>query len=231
MARKKVLSFETSQKVFPMRLTSLMAERNINQPQLADVLGVRRQTISNYANGQSSPDWETLVKIALFFNVSADYLLGLREDPTTDRDVQFVSDYTGLPGDAIEKLHSFAHWRKDKYGARYLENFGRFVMVFYDSFLDTLENLRDYSEDADKELLEYFSKEENTEEQFDFLQATLEGLQRELFVFSRMCDKIPGKLFDTEELLEQLERESNRLQRIHFEKSMKMINSDNDLPF
>ena len=215
--------------VFTERFTLLRGD--MTQTQFADMLGLSRPTVSLYESGERIPDAVTLRIIAEKCNVSADYLLGLREDPTTDRDVQFVSDYTGLPGDAIEKLHSFAHWRKDKYGARYLENFGRFVMVFYDSFLDTLENLRDYSEDADKELLEYFSKEENTEEQFDFLQATLEGLQRELFVFSRMCDKIPGKLFDTEELLEQLERESNRLQRIHFEKSMKMINSDNDLPF
>lgn len=215
--------------VFTERFTLLRGD--MTQTQFADMLGLSRPTVSLYESGERIPDAVTLRIIAEKCNVSADYLLGLREDPTTDRDVQFVSDYTGLPGDAIEKLHSFAHWRKDKYGARYLENFGRFVMVFYDSFLDTLENLRDYSEDADKELLEYFSKEENTEEQFDFLQATLEGLQRELFVFSRMCEKIPGKLFDTEELLEQLERESNRLQRIHFEKSMKMINSDNDLPF
>lgn len=215
--------------VFTERFTLLRGD--MTQTQFADMLGLSRPTVSLYESGERIPDAVTLRIIAEKCNVSADYLLGLREDPTTDRDVQFVSDYTGLPGDAIEKLHSFANWRKDKYGARYLENFGQFITVFYDSFLDVLGDLRDVAEDADKELLEYFSKEENTEEQFDFLQATLEGLQRELFVFSRMCDKIPGKLFDTEELLEQLERESNRLQRIHFEKAMKMINSDNDLPF
>lgn len=207
--------------VFTERFTLLRGD--MTQTQFADMLGLSRPTVSLYESGERIPDAVTLRIIAEKCNVSADYLLGLREDPTADRDVQFVSDYTGLPGDAIEKLHSFAHWRKDKYGARYLENFGQFITVFYDSFLDVLGHLRDVAEDADKELLEYFSneKEKDSDEQFDYLQTTLEGLQRELFVFSQLCNKIPRRLFDTEEMLEQLERATARLQRIHYEKAIK----------
>lgn len=211
MARKKVLSFETSQKVFPMRLTSLMAERNINQPQLADVLGVRRQTISNYANGQSSPDWETLVKIALFFNVSADYLLGLREDPTTDRDVQFVSDYTGLAADAVETMHRFAFMRNNFLCSHWLENFGLFITFFYESFLGEMDSLRHSAEMARRDL--HDSKEKSLDTELNDKLLALDDLQRALFAFSRLCEKIPRKLFDTENLLENLEHETIELEK------------------
>ena len=97
--------------VFTERFTLLRGD--MTQTQFADMLGLSRPTVSLYESGERIPDAVTLRIIAEKCNVSADYLLGLREDPTTDRDVQFVSDYTGLPGDAIEKLHSFAHWRKD----------------------------------------------------------------------------------------------------------------------
>lgn len=211
MARKKVLSFETSQKVFPMRLTSLMVERNINQPQLADVLGVRRQTISNYANGQSSPDWETLVKIALFFNVSADYLLGLREDPTTDRDVQFVSDYTGLAAEAVETMHRFAFMHNNFLYSHWLENFGLFITFFYESFLVEMDSLRHSAEMARIELQD--SQEKSLDTELYDKQLALDDLQRALFAFSRLCEKIPRKLFDTENLLENLEHETIELEK------------------
>lgn len=209
----------------------LLLRGDMTQAQLEEKLGISRTTISLYEGGKRVPGALELKKIAEKCNVSADYLLGLREDPTTDRDVQFVSDYTGLSGDAIEKIHSLACLRNDSYQARYLETFGWFITEFYDSFLDVLGHLRDVAEDADKELLEYFSEEKDADTWSEYLQTTLEGLQRELFVFSQLCNKIPRKLFDTEEMLEQLERETDRLHRIHYENAMKKNDSDNDLPF
>lgn len=38
-----------------------------------------RQAVGFYANGTSSPDWETIAHLAQYFNVSADWLLGLSE--------------------------------------------------------------------------------------------------------------------------------------------------------
>jgi transcriptional regulator with XRE-family HTH domain len=51
-------------------------ERNVSQIELATFLGVGKTTISNYETGYSTPDNDTLVRIADFFDISTDYLLG-----------------------------------------------------------------------------------------------------------------------------------------------------------
>ncbi len=56
-------------------LASLRKEKNILQKEVAAYLNVTVATISNYEKGVHSPDYETLVKLADFFDVSTDYLL------------------------------------------------------------------------------------------------------------------------------------------------------------
>ena len=46
------------------------------QDGLSEVLGISRSAISMYENGNREPDFETLEKIADFFNVDMNYLLG-----------------------------------------------------------------------------------------------------------------------------------------------------------
>ena len=46
---------------------------------MAQKLGIAKSTISMYENGNREPDFETLEKIADFFNVDTDYLLGRTE--------------------------------------------------------------------------------------------------------------------------------------------------------
>ncbi len=55
----------------------LRMQRGINQVELAKHLGVTKQSISNWENDNIMPSVEMLVKIASFFNVSTDFLLGL----------------------------------------------------------------------------------------------------------------------------------------------------------
>lgn len=61
---------------FSLALSRLMNKRNITQGVLAERIGKSRQAVSQYINGVSEPGYDTLVKIASFFNVSLDYLLG-----------------------------------------------------------------------------------------------------------------------------------------------------------
>jgi len=56
-------------------LKSLRKDRGLSQADLANLLGVRRSSISSYENGTRSPDYDTLLKIAACFQVSIDYLL------------------------------------------------------------------------------------------------------------------------------------------------------------
>ena len=51
----------------------------LTQADMAQKLGIAKSTISMYENGNREPDFETLEKIADFFNVDTDYLLGRTE--------------------------------------------------------------------------------------------------------------------------------------------------------
>ena len=57
-------------------LKQLRIERNISQRKLGEILGVVNQTISFWESGSREPDFDTLIKIAKYFNVSIGFLLG-----------------------------------------------------------------------------------------------------------------------------------------------------------
>ena len=65
-----------------LRLRDLCEDSDKTQQELADFLNCRQQTYSRYENGVAQPSLETLAKIAIYFNVSTDYILNLTDDPT-----------------------------------------------------------------------------------------------------------------------------------------------------
>lgn len=106
MPRKKYVTTDSYNKAFPQRLRYLMEKQNVTQQELGNSLQKTRQAIGYYADGSSSPDWETLAKIAKYFKVSTDYLLGLTDTPTLNANIRQIADYTGLWGEAVSKLHT-----------------------------------------------------------------------------------------------------------------------------
>ena len=76
---------------------------------LREYLSCSPQAINQYRLGTSSPTLEKLCKIADFYNVSVDYLLGRVDEKSEDVTVQAMCDYIGLSEQAIEHLHKFAH--------------------------------------------------------------------------------------------------------------------------
>ncbi|WP_069650395.1 helix-turn-helix domain-containing protein [Caloranaerobacter ferrireducens] len=63
---------------FAERLKLLREEKKLRQTDLAKILNISRQSISNYENGVRFPNDELLLRrIAEFFDVSIDYLLGV----------------------------------------------------------------------------------------------------------------------------------------------------------
>lgn len=67
-------------KVFGSRLALLMDESNLNNTELAKIVGLSRSMITLYASGRRKPSLEILLRIAKFFNVSVDWLLGRTEN-------------------------------------------------------------------------------------------------------------------------------------------------------
>lgn len=58
------------------RLKALRKERCISQLKLALDLNMNQNAISRYENLEREADYETLIKLADYFGVSLDYLLG-----------------------------------------------------------------------------------------------------------------------------------------------------------
>ena len=58
------------------RLKLLREEKELTQQQMAEAIFSTQQKVSNYENGLVEPDFETLVRLADFFDTSADYILG-----------------------------------------------------------------------------------------------------------------------------------------------------------
>lgn len=64
-----------------MRLKFLRKQKNITQLKLAMDLNMNQNTISRYENGEREAGYQELIKIADYFNVSIDYLLGRTDNP------------------------------------------------------------------------------------------------------------------------------------------------------
>lgn len=65
----------------PSNLRRLMDAFDIKNKHLADYLGVSGTAVGNYLKGTDKPDWKAIVKIADFFHVTTDYLLGRQQAP------------------------------------------------------------------------------------------------------------------------------------------------------
>lgn len=64
-----------------MRLREIRRRKGISQLKLAMDLNTSQNTISRYETGEREPGINELIKIADYFNVSVDYLIGRVDDP------------------------------------------------------------------------------------------------------------------------------------------------------
>lgn len=65
---------------FGDRLKELRKNKNLTQSELAEIFHLTRTQISTYENDQASPSIEVIISYCSFFEVSADYLLGINND-------------------------------------------------------------------------------------------------------------------------------------------------------
>ena len=60
-------------------IKQLRKDSNISRKKLAENIGVNVQTISYWESGSNEPKASYVYKLAIYFGVSADYLLGLED--------------------------------------------------------------------------------------------------------------------------------------------------------
>ncbi len=66
-------------KIFGQRLKELREDKKLSQRQLAKTLGTSQPNLQRWEKGLFEPDQNTMIVIAEYFGVSADYLLGLED--------------------------------------------------------------------------------------------------------------------------------------------------------
>ncbi len=86
-------------------LKELRLQHNLSQQKLADILHITQQSVYKYENDITTPDIETLTRMAEFFNTSVDYLIDFTDQP---RKIEFVAE-TMLNHD---ELHLIEIYRK-----------------------------------------------------------------------------------------------------------------------
>ena len=82
------------------RLKEIRQGKNLSQADIAKALGVTRQAISLYEKGDRELKLETWKKLADFFNVPIDYLLGISKDRST----LTIDDLNSEEQDAYERI-------------------------------------------------------------------------------------------------------------------------------
>lgn len=90
--------------IFGELLLKLREEHGESQQELADYIGITRQSLSRYELGERTANIDILRKIVQHYNVSADYLIGLQETKTKNKDITFICEYTGLSEASVWQL-------------------------------------------------------------------------------------------------------------------------------
>lgn len=78
-------------------LVKLRKEKNKTQKEVAEYLQTSQQTYGRYENGTREADYETLCKLADYFGVSVDYLLGREMEENASPLLHIPEEYKNLP--------------------------------------------------------------------------------------------------------------------------------------
>ena len=103
---------------------------------IADKFGCDVSLITKHYNGDRIVTIDYLKKYAEYFGVSADYFLDLSDAETSDKDLQFICDYTGLSVDTI----TFFRYSRLSLLTRFIE------YIIYDIYFDDISFYQEYSD-------------------------------------------------------------------------------------
>jgi transcriptional regulator with XRE-family HTH domain len=161
MPRKPNTTGDHYNDVFPSRFRSLIERNGTRQEELVEVLGVKaRQSVTGYADGSTTPTIDKITALARYFNVSADYLLGLSDVESLEPDINNAQAVTGLSAEAISDLTCGKYDKEDK----------NFISALITEF---------EPEDLLKKCMQYVEADE-----YDFYRLLPVGMAHELAVYS-----------------------------------------------
>lgn len=108
---------------FGDRLKQLRNKHNLTQQDIAKILNVGRATIAGYETKGKQPDYEKLTKLATYFHVSTDYLLGINNNkgnetdnvnPSPKKRKTIFDEIDDLNPESLKDLEKYIHLLKLK---------------------------------------------------------------------------------------------------------------------
>lgn len=93
-----------SKEIFAKRLVELRENNGVSQAELAKHLGVTRQSLSLYETAERTINIDLLEQIAEYFNVSADYLLGISSAYSPNIEIQAICKKIGCSEDVVDEF-------------------------------------------------------------------------------------------------------------------------------
>lgn len=93
------------------RLLDLRKDAGLTQNDLSAIINVNKHSISSYEREQSEPPDEIKIRIAKYFGVSIDYLLGMTDNPNPySEDHNYIRLPVNFPERGREDLKSYIHY-------------------------------------------------------------------------------------------------------------------------
>lgn len=185
-------------------IKGLRVRDNLTQVDLADKLNCNRQKIADWERGKSTPSVEDIVALTEIFNVSADYLLGLAEPATQDRDLRFVCEYTGLSEKAVERLIETRQYFKKSF----VQDVSKNLSVIMDYVLESgyIRSLALDIEDYSNTIKEAISKINRIEQRVKEPQSFQIGKTFEFFELIDVKKDLYFRLFNAQENVKDIIR-------------------------
>lgn len=173
--KKEIASDERFNSVFAYRLRELFKSGSTSQEKTAAALNITRQTFGNWLNGRFQPDMDAVLRLADYYDVSVDYLLGRTKVRPLDNKMIAACSETDLTEDAVRTLSAM----EDDQAADVLSD-----MITDPEFGRLMELIRTKINDDDR-VIEYGEGDEAvTARQSDIIDFNIGK------VIGSMCDRI-----------------------------------------
>ena len=102
-----------------VRLRELIDRSGRSRTEIADSDELQHcdpSTITKHYNGDREVNADFITRYARFFHVSTDYLLGLTDQKTNNKDLKYACNYAGLSEEAINRLHEYNDYCRQEDG-------------------------------------------------------------------------------------------------------------------
>lgn len=109
---------------FADRLRELREKKEVGQKEVGAIINVSDSSIRKYESGTRTPTPDAIIKLADYFKVTTDYLLGITDDPTGHKITTIAAHRiddptTQLPEEARKSIEDFKKFIFEKHGIKY----------------------------------------------------------------------------------------------------------------